>query len=137
MDDLHIRTWFGVVQNVAVDKLLWTSFTDCYISEIFHLERKTILWHSQPAAVESTQKKVNTIAADTKMVDVHRVADGGPPIEEHYLCSVVRQVTIRAYSHAAVKAASSHLGFMMIENHQSIVERRCPMTLGGPMDIFP
>lgn len=77
LGDLRVCTWFGVVDNLAVNLLLGTSFIDPCIGEIFPTERKVVPRHSRPVAITSTQKKVNKITADTEEVDVHAITDSG------------------------------------------------------------
>lgn len=40
--DLHLRAWFGLVANLAVDVLLGTSFINRCIKGIFPSERKIV-----------------------------------------------------------------------------------------------
>lgn len=93
---LRVCTGFEKVENLAVDVVLGTSFTDCCIWRIFPSERKVVLWHTKPLAVISTQKKVNTIASGPKEADVHTTISRGSPIEENHLCCIARQFMIPA-----------------------------------------
>lgn len=43
--DLPVRAWFGVIENLAVDVLLGTSFIECCIQGIFTSECKVVLCH--------------------------------------------------------------------------------------------
>lgn len=95
--DLHMHALFGVVENLAVDMILGTSFIDCSVRGLFSSERKIVLSNSRPVAIILTEKKVNEIADNTKEVDRHTIAERGTPAKEHYLSLVACQVTRPAY----------------------------------------
>lgn len=124
MGDLRVRSWFGVVENLVIDVLLGTSFMYRCIRRIFPSEQKIVSLHSRPLANISTQRIVNTITADTEENNVHTIADHGISSEKHYFCRVARQVTVTAYSHAAVLVSCLGAVLMTIEIHQIVVECR-------------
>lgn len=101
--DLCIHTWFGVVNILAMDVLLGMSFFDRCIRGIFPSERKLFRCNYRPVANILTQKKVNMETTNTEEADVHTKVDSGTPIDEKYLCRIAHQVTIPAYSQAAVQ----------------------------------
>lgn len=94
--DLRVRSWFGVVESLAVNVLLGMSFIDRCIRGIFPSVPKIVRWHSRPVAIISSKISVIAIAAETEEFDVHKIADRSTPTEEHYLCGLARQDTIRA-----------------------------------------
>lgn len=71
MGDLRVRPWFAVVENLAVELLLGTSFIDCCILGLFSSVLRIVPSHFQPVATVSTQKKANPKTADTKEFDVY------------------------------------------------------------------
>lgn len=48
--ELYLRTWLGIVDNIAVDLLLETSYIDRYIRAILPGEQKLVPWHPTPVA---------------------------------------------------------------------------------------
>lgn len=82
------------------------------------------------------QKKVNTITADNKDVEVDTGADSCIPTEDHYLCFVASEKTILAYSKVAVMASFRGPRLVMIDPHQNVVERRCFMITPAVMNIL-
>lgn len=69
------------------------------------------------------QKTVNATAAKREEVDVYTKADRENPTKEHYTCRVVCQITIPAYSQAAVPVRCSDPGLMQIETHLNVDQR--------------
>lgn len=51
LGDLIVRTWFGVVANLAVPLRLGTSYIDRFVKGIFPQYRKVVPFHSQPVAI--------------------------------------------------------------------------------------
>lgn len=55
--DLLVRPWFAIVENVAVDVLLGTSFIDLWIRGVFSTKRKVNSWHSTSVGIISTKSE--------------------------------------------------------------------------------
>lgn len=64
MGYLHIRTWYGIVENLAVDILLRTLFINRCIRRIFPTERQIVPCHSKPVVIISTNTVINSINDD-------------------------------------------------------------------------
>lgn len=129
MGDLRVRTWFGVVENLDGYVLLGTLSINCYFWGIFPSHREIVRLHFRAVAITSVQKTVNSIAAETKELDVNTIGDHGTQTVEHYLCCIRHRVTIPAYLLAVVLVSSRQVGLMWIETLRFVVERRCSMTL--------
>lgn len=75
--DLRVRAWSGVVENLAVDILLGTSFIDRFIISILAGERKVVPYHSCSVSIILSLPTVTFLFADVSFVDHEN-----PPGEE-------------------------------------------------------
>lgn len=56
--DLSARVWYAIVQNLAVDISLGSSFINRQIQRIFPSERKVVPSHSSPVPIPSSKNSV-------------------------------------------------------------------------------
>lgn len=108
--DLLMRARLGVVENLAVDLLLRTLLIDFCICERFLPNWKMVLGHSAPVPIISTQKTVNEIAPKIEEVNILTIINRCISTEGHYLSGVAHEVTVFAYSQAAVLVSCSGAG---------------------------
>lgn len=59
MDDPCVRAWFCVVENLAVDALLGTSFMDRYINGIFWIALKVLPSLSRLTSILSSSPTIH------------------------------------------------------------------------------
>lgn len=59
----RVDVWLGVLEDLAVDLLLGTSFMDRYVRDSFSLERKRVPWRSRPFYIlTQSAKAINAIS---------------------------------------------------------------------------
>lgn len=92
MCDSHVLTWFGVVDNVPMNAILGSSFTDRCIREIFTSEQKIFPWLLRAVVILWTQKITNRILTGTRTMKVHETKINDTSTEEHRLCCLARQI---------------------------------------------
>lgn len=96
--NLHVRVWFGIFENLAVDELFGTWLIDRGICGIFPTERKIVPSHWTPLANNLTKMAINSINSDNMVfiVNIHWQNDASS--HQFSLCRVVSQVTIYAHN---------------------------------------
>lgn len=70
IDDLRVRTWFRVVENLTVDVLLGSFFIYRCIGGIFQSEHKVVPWHSHTLSVIASSQTVRSLFSDTSVLSV-------------------------------------------------------------------
>lgn len=138
--DLRVRAWFGVVENLAVDILVGTSFIDRCIRGIFPTERKIVPWHSRPVSILTSSSNISSKFPRVEFLDhdgTQSEVKEDDEEEEFFLCRVSRPITIPADTQAAVSVSSQGAGLMLVETHMHLAKRRCSMAARGIMEIFP
>lgn len=98
---------------------------------------RVVPWHSRPAEIISVQKSINSIYIDfSEFNDKTRpLNDDGS--ESHRSCRAARQITVLAYTQAAVLIKCYGAGLTTIETHYNVVKHRCSMPGRGQMDVLP
>lgn len=56
MGDINSRVWFGIAPQLAAETELGTTFTDCFIRNIFPSKRNVVPWHSRPVVIAGKPK---------------------------------------------------------------------------------
>lgn len=62
-EEINVRTWLGVIKNLAADILLGPIFIERCIEGIFRVKWKIFLIYSSPVAILSTQSLPVEIAS--------------------------------------------------------------------------
>lgn len=95
---LHVRSKFGVFENLTIYVLLSTSFIDHCIWGIFPCERRVVPWPSCSVLIISSSPTVSSVFSDVSISNVHSAHDAksskgkkDKDEEELHLCLLSRR----------------------------------------------
>lgn len=132
--DRWVCNSFGVVENLAVELLLGTTFIDRWIRGIFPLDLKIVPWQSHPVDILSTQPRKASIFSDITFIDKDPLQVGE---EEEYFSSRVNASNNNTSWHVSQSFSSTRgSGIVIIETHRHLAEGRCSVVAWGIVDTF-
>lgn len=119
--ELLLRAWFGTVEGLAVYVLLGTTIVNRFMLVIFPAEQKMVSWHSRPVAIITARTAINSINADVTVLNVNTKSHDDGLSNEFIVCCVACQITMTAYSQAAVLVSGQGTGLVTNETHHNVV----------------
>lgn len=134
---LSVRTWFGIVENLAVDDMLGASFIDRVIRGTFLTERKIISCHSRPVTNMITKAAINLIKSDDKILNVNNSTHNDAWKDEYDLRWNARQKIITRHTPTTVLVSCQNSRLMKIKTHVNVVELLCSMSARDLKKILP
>lgn len=96
--------------------------------------RKIFPWDSKPVAIISKGTVINSINADSTVLNVNTKSQYDASSDEFNLCCLGRQVQLPAHAKPAVLLRCQGAGIMTIETHGHVVEHWYSMNARGLMD---
>lgn len=143
IDALHVRAWFGVVKNIAVDVFLNTSFIDSCIRRIIPSERKIVPWPSHQLSILPSFSTVCLLFSEISILSVHyahAVKSSDANIDKEgegfHLCRISRQIMTPSFIQAVISVICYGQGLLLMEIHPTFVRRRWSMSTWGVMEIL-
>lgn len=142
--DLPVRVWFGVVDNLAVDVLLGTSFIDLCIQGLFPGEQKVVPLHFHLVSMLSyfptasllfSDVSISNLQYDHAAKSINRGNDKDE--EELHLCRVSHQIVISPFTQAAVGVRIYGQSLLLGATHPNIVEWKYLIATRGVLELFP
>lgn len=120
MGDRHTRTGPGIVENLAVDALLGTSYIDWCICGCLSAEGNIVAIHARPVAILTLQSKVMLLLEEEVREDAMAYGLGSL---RYFLCCVARLLTVQMCTQAFITVSFQAAGIWLIESGRDLVEK--------------
>lgn len=76
MGDLHVQAWFEILENLAVQVLIETSFINRCRHRMFHTGRKVVPRNSKPVEIILGKTMIISIKAGHRVFNVNMLSKG-------------------------------------------------------------
>lgn len=134
--DLFVRGWFGIVESLPVELLLWTSSIDQCRGGRLPTTRKIVPLHSGSAENIALMTEINPVNDYATIFNVHINLQNDALSDELDSCPVLCQITIPSCLQVKVLVNCQRAVLMTIETHRSFFEHWCFMTARRLMGIL-
>lgn len=116
--DLRDCVSFGTAENIVVDLLIRTLFTDPPTRDIYSTEQKFV---SRRLIVNiMTKTAISLMFAWEGVFNVNKILHNDVPSEEHNLFCIVRQIELPTYRQAAVLVSCQDAWILTIDTHCNV-----------------
>lgn len=132
----RVCTYIGIVQNLVLDVLIWTSPTKWCTLGIFFTEWKVTSWHSRSVESISTKKAIHSIYNNIDVLNVNKDSSHRKGNNKHYLFRIARQTTIPTHAQASFLVLFYGVGLKSIDTPMIVKQWRSMVWL-CLMDILP
>lgn len=133
IENLHARTWLGIVENFAVDLLLGTSFIDRCIHGTLSTEGKIGRIHSRAVEILKSFSKVESLLEKDVQDDTFLYGLGNLRV---FPCRPARPKMVQPYTQAWITVPSPAAELSSIEPCSNLVGKDQSMIPQVMMDIF-
>lgn len=140
--DLYTRIWFGIVDSMAVNELIGTTYTDILIKGIFPMEQQVMPIHSRAVAILAFNPTPPPILAsvrnDLECTATEEAKEPSKPqinVQADYTFRTVEAKTIPQQPIMPIRVRDAFGGLVAVEQMPEFGEGRCFVLVRWLIDV--